>query len=544
MSPRVPLRTVTVPLSLFASGALLMSGCGLANQLTGDDSEPGPDPEPEESTEEETDEESDLAQPGHDPLVREGRLFLDTGQDGRIRLAINALQRTDDVTVLDYELTFVDQLTGTNENLSSIPRIVDPVSGQVYEPLLDEDDAAYGTYPGDRDLYPIFEEAPNVWRLYYPRIPDHVEHATFVGYGMGHMSGIPVADVDEPAQLPTPNFDDYDDMDPPAPGTDITYPDHAPPADVAGEPISMESFVDSGVASTTRDGDSETISLHSDVTFDHDEATLSGDAEEIVQEAAKTIEGNIDPDATDITVIGHTDSTGSDDYNQDLSEERAETVRELLEEELGDDFTFEVEGRGSGDPIADESGSDEEEAQARNRRVEFSYEVDSSAQGAADGDDETLDAGDRNIADPARFQEEDGEVVATATEDDVQLDVHPLVRDGAYLWGTVSLTNTSNEALRPDMTDEDALPEGGPEQFSEGTLGGFQLLEPDTDLVRYVAQVKYDEDEYDAFAEEVHELQPGEDYRTVALFPAPPKDVDELTLRAGPFGELDGIPIE
>lgn len=541
MPPPVPLRALTVPLPLVAGGALLLSGCGLVNQLTDDVPDNGEAQDEGETTAEEAD--SDLAEAGHDPLVREGRLFLDTGQDGQIRIAINALQRTDDFTVLDYEFTFVDQLTGTNENLSSVPRLVDPISGEVYEPLVDDDEFTYGTYPGNEEFYPIFEEAPNVWRLYYPRLPDHIEYATFVGYGMGHMSGIPVADVDEVPDLPESNFQDYDDHDPPEAGTEVTYPSQEPPLDAPGEAVSMESFVDSEIASTTRDGDSETISLHSDVTFDHDEATLNDDATEIVEEVGKTIDGNIDSAASEITVIGHTDSTGADDYNQDLSEERAETVRDILEDELGSDYAFAVEGEGSDDPIADESGSDEEEAQARNRRVEFSYEID-AADDAADTDEGSLEAGDRNVASPAPFHEDDGEIIATETEDDVQLDVYPLIRDGAYVWGTVSLTNTSDEPVQPEMTDEDALPEGGPEQFSEGTLGGFQLLESNTDLVRYVAQVKYDEDDYSAFAEEVHELQPGEDYRTVALFPAPPEDVDELTLQAGPFGELNEIPIE
>jgi OmpA-OmpF porin, OOP family len=196
---------------------------------------------------------------------------------------------------------------------------------------------------------------------------------------------------------------------------------------------------------------------------------------------------------------------------------------------------------------AEEGGSDDEEASARNRRVEFSYDVGDEANEDSDG--EGLDAGARNVASPAPFREEDGEIVASETHDDVQLDVYPLLRDGAYVITTIALTNTTDEPVELDLEAEDALPDGGPDTFSEGTLGGFQLLEPDNDLVRYVAQLKYeyedeDEDLYAGFAEEVHTLQAGEDYRVMAVFPAPSLDVDSLTLQAGPFGEIADVPIE
>ncbi|TMZ47499.1 OmpA family protein, partial [Klebsiella pneumoniae] len=116
-------------------------------------------------------------------------------------------------------------------------------------------------------------------------------------------------------------------------------------------------------------------------------------------------------------------------------------------------------------------------------------------------------------------------------------------RDGAYVIGTVTLTNTTDEPLTPDMGGAEALQAGGPEKFSKGTLGGFQLVDPETETVRYVAQMNFGDGKYDSFAEEVHELQPGKPYELVAVFPAPPEDVAELTLRAGPFGEVPEIPV-
>src|SRR5699024_10446890 len=110
---------------------------------------------------------------------------------------------------------------------------------------------------------------------------------------------------------------------------------------------------------------------NADVMCECGESDLTEEAEEIVREAATSVERNIDPDNLELTVVGHTDGRGSDSHNQGLSEERAETVRDVLEEELGGDYTFELEGRAAEEPVAEEGGSDDGEARARNRRVEL-----------------------------------------------------------------------------------------------------------------------------------------------------------------------------
>ena len=71
-------------------------------------------------------------------------------------------------------------------------------------------------------------------------------------------------------------------------------------------------------------------------------------------------------DVTDITVTGHTDSTGPEDYNMQLSERRAQTVADVLQEEYPD-VRIDVQGRGESEPIATNETS---EGRAQNRRVE------------------------------------------------------------------------------------------------------------------------------------------------------------------------------
>jgi outer membrane protein OmpA-like peptidoglycan-associated protein len=540
-------RALAVTAAMTAA-VLALSSCGVVRDLTGTRgaaSEPPASPSPSaEAAEDPRAEEVEAAF----PYTREGQIFQDTGQDATLRFSITGLERTDDHTVLYYENTYTDHFEGTNRNLTMPRTLIDPVSGRAYGELADESGSLYGSVaPRPGDLYPVTVGATNQYRRYFPRLSDEVTQVTFVGSGLGAMTGIPVVDVEEERPDPeNPNGADMAHTGPEA-GETVEFENRRPDSGALEAVGEMESFVDSDAASTTRDGDTETVALKADVMFDFDSAELTAEAEEVVRQAARSLERNIDPDDPEVTVIGHTDGRGTDDYNQDLSEERAGTVRDVLADELGDGFDFAVEGRGASELIAEEGGSDDEEARARNRRVEFSYRVDRSNddESTSGREEGMLGSSERHVFPPAPFVEDDtGEVVASATEDDVRLDVHPLRRDGAYVISTVTLTNTGDEPVLPDMGGGDAVNPGGPAEFSEGALGGFQLLEPDTDLVRYVTLLNFGGESYAGFAEEVHEMQPGKTYQLIAVFAAPPEDVEELTLRAGPFGEIEGVPFD
>jgi len=69
-----------------------------------------------------------------------------------------------------------------------------------------------------------------------------------------------------------------------------------------------------------------------------------------------------------VRVVGHTDSTGSDAINNPLSRERAESVRDFLEDRGIGSNRIEVSGRGSREPVA---SNDTAEGRAKNRRVEI-----------------------------------------------------------------------------------------------------------------------------------------------------------------------------
>ena len=75
-----------------------------------------------------------------------------------------------------------------------------------------------------------------------------------------------------------------------------------------------------------------------------------------------------EPDGTALTIVGHTDSAGSETFNLRLSIERAEAVMEYLRQRGLPLTRMHAEGHGEGEPIADNRS---ETGRATNRRVEI-----------------------------------------------------------------------------------------------------------------------------------------------------------------------------
>jgi OOP family OmpA-OmpF porin len=94
-------------------------------------------------------------------------------------------------------------------------------------------------------------------------------------------------------------------------------------------------------------------------------ATLTSAGKAKVADAARTLTGN---PTVRVEVAGHTDSVGSDAYNQRLSERRARTVAEVLERDGVAANRLTVRGYGERKPVADNAT---ESGRARNRRVEI-----------------------------------------------------------------------------------------------------------------------------------------------------------------------------
>ena len=70
----------------------------------------------------------------------------------------------------------------------------------------------------------------------------------------------------------------------------------------------------------------------------------------------------------DINIIGHTDSDGSEEYNQALSVRRAESVKDYLVSEDVNASIIDVSGEGESNPVASNATK---EGRAQNRRVDI-----------------------------------------------------------------------------------------------------------------------------------------------------------------------------
>jgi outer membrane protein OmpA-like peptidoglycan-associated protein len=101
------------------------------------------------------------------------------------------------------------------------------------------------------------------------------------------------------------------------------------------------------------------------VNFDFDRANIRSDARPILDEAISTLKENAE---ITIAVEGHTDSVGSDAYNQKLSVRRAKAVEEYLAKGRVDAKRMSVEGFGESRPVA---SNDTDDGRAQNRRVEL-----------------------------------------------------------------------------------------------------------------------------------------------------------------------------
>ena len=115
----------------------------------------------------------------------------------------------------------------------------------------------------------------------------------------------------------------------------------------------------------TRDGDNIILNMPGDVTFASASADLAPNFEPVLDDVATIL--NQYP-ATYIDVVGHADSQGTEAYNQDLSERRANAVAGYLVDHKVKQERIYVAGMGESQPIADNSTP---EGRAKNRRVEI-----------------------------------------------------------------------------------------------------------------------------------------------------------------------------
>lgn len=118
-------------------------------------------------------------------------------------------------------------------------------------------------------------------------------------------------------------------------------------------------------AKVERVGEGIVVEFNSQILFGFDKADLSGEAKSNLNELVTIL--NKYPD-TNIEIQGHTDNSGTDNYNEGLSDRRASSVATYLRANNISSSRVTTKGYGESAP---KYSNDTEDGRAKNRRVEF-----------------------------------------------------------------------------------------------------------------------------------------------------------------------------
>lgn len=130
-------------------------------------------------------------------------------------------------------------------------------------------------------------------------------------------------------------------------------------------------------AKIERIGEGIKVTFDSGILFDFDKSNLRSASQEQIANFAEALKKYED---TEIFIAGHTDATGSEDYNMTLSRQRAESVANYLDG-LGVSRTrFTISGLGETQPVANNNTA---EGQQLNRRVEVAIYANAKLKEAA-----------------------------------------------------------------------------------------------------------------------------------------------------------------
>ncbi|MDO8388537.1 MAG: OmpA family protein [Polaromonas sp.] len=129
-----------------------------------------------------------------------------------------------------------------------------------------------------------------------------------------------------------------------------------------------------GVAVTQTADNQLKLNIPSDISFDTNQSTIKPNLRPILDQFAQGLSSQPN---TEIRIVGHTDSTGSDAINNPLSVNRAASARDYLVARGVDGRRIQIDGRGSREPIAD---NNTDAGRAKNRRIEIYLAERSTAQ--------------------------------------------------------------------------------------------------------------------------------------------------------------------
>lgn len=118
-------------------------------------------------------------------------------------------------------------------------------------------------------------------------------------------------------------------------------------------------------ATVIREGEGILVKFDSGILFDTDQSSLKAAARTNLQNLSASLVNN---PQTNILIVGHTDNTGSDAHNMDLSIRRAEAVKSFIAAGNVANSRLSTSGKGETEPISDNTTVD---GRSQNRRVEI-----------------------------------------------------------------------------------------------------------------------------------------------------------------------------
>ena len=142
-------------------------------------------------------------------------------------------------------------------------------------------------------------------------------------------------------------------------GKCVTPPPPPPPPAPVEAPVAKAAPIVAPVPT------SEKVSFSADAFFDFDKAVLKPEGKAKLDDLSSKL-GSINLEV--IIAVGHTDSVGTDEYNQKLSIRRAEAVKAYLQGKGIEANRIYTEGKGEKQPVADNKTA---AGRAQNRRVEI-----------------------------------------------------------------------------------------------------------------------------------------------------------------------------
>ena len=241
--------------------------------------------------------------------------------------------------------------------------VIDPVGRKVYEPLITGDGQ-----PCICSKPKVSGEKGDVSVL-YAVVPELPADVTMVDVRLGFGSiiqDVPVQDgLLEPA---APADDRIVLLGQQWPQVDLAAVSSSFEPQKAIYPLTTKEGTKDDTIVTDEKPSEVTLNLAADVLFAVDKSALTSRAGAVIAEAAKQLNANAKGGT--VTVIGYTDSDGSNSYNQALSVKRAQAVAAALRKQVTAPVTLKTSGRGESNPVASNKS---DKGKALNRRVSVTF---------------------------------------------------------------------------------------------------------------------------------------------------------------------------